>query len=103
MADWIVEPYLKNRNIVTKPMHHSVARRAWFAATCKQTPAILNFLECLKMYFAGADMNVDESEKKSIIKAHAAQMQKNIPESIVPNISTEILAPTLQAFNNYQY
>jgi len=104
MADWIVEPYLKNRNIVTKPMHHSVARRAWFAATCKQTPAILNFLECLKMYFAGADMNVDESEKKSIIKAHAIQLQKSVPENIMPGIlGTEILPPTAQGFKNYQY
>ena len=104
MADWIVEPYLKARNIVTKPMHHTVARRAWFAATCKQTPAILNFLECLKMYFAGADMNVEESEKKSIIKAHATQIQKGMPESIESRlISNEILATTAHNFKNYQY
>jgi LysR family transcriptional regulator for metE and metH len=60
MADWIVEPYLKDRNIVVRPLHHSIAKRVWFAATCKQTPAIQNFLECLKMYFSGADMNTEE-------------------------------------------
>lgn len=60
MADWIVEPYLRERNIVVKPLHNSVAKRAWFAATCKQTPAIQNFLECLKMYFSGVDLNADE-------------------------------------------
>jgi LysR family transcriptional regulator for metE and metH len=52
MADWIVKPYLNGRNIVTKPLHHSVAKRAWYAATIKQTPAIQNFLECLKMHFS---------------------------------------------------
>src|SRR3569833_2245121 len=71
MADWNVEPYLAGRNIVTKPMHHSVAKRAWFAATCKQTPAIQNFLECLKLYFSGADMNVEEPEKRQIVQEHA--------------------------------
>ena len=59
MADWIVKPYLKNKDIVAKPMHHSIARRAWYAATCKQTPAIQNFLECLKMYFSGVNLNDD--------------------------------------------
>src|ERR1700753_2138163 len=75
MADWIVEPYLKDRNIVAKPMHHSVAKRSWFAATCKQTPAIQNFLECLKMYFAGEDMTVGVDEKKELIEIHARQQQ----------------------------
>src|SRR6202012_3554712 len=65
IADWIVEPYLKNKNIVAIPMHHSVASRSWFAATCKQTPAIQNFLECLKMYFSGADMSIDDKESTS--------------------------------------
>jgi LysR family transcriptional regulator for metE and metH len=105
MADWIVEPYLKNRNIVTKPMHHSVARRAWFAATCKQTPAITNFLECLKMYFAGEDMNVAEVEKKKIIQAHATQVQKTLPDAVIPGmINNEVFVTnTVQNFKNYQY
>jgi LysR family transcriptional regulator for metE and metH len=51
MADWIVEPYLRGRNIVTLPLHHTIAQRTWYAATIKQTPAIQNFLECLKMHF----------------------------------------------------
>ena len=70
MADWIVEPYLKDRNIVTRPLHHSVGKRSWYAATCKQTPAIQNFLECLKMYFSGADMNVEETENEPIVIQH---------------------------------
>lgn len=63
MADWIVEPYLKGKNIVVKPLHHSVSKRTWFAATCKQTPAIQNFLECLKLYFAGEDLSIDEADQ----------------------------------------
>jgi len=70
MADWIVEPYLKDRNIVTRPLHHSVGKRSWYAATCKQTPAIQNFLECLKMYFSGADMDAEEMESESISIQH---------------------------------
>src|ERR1700761_2833310 len=65
MADWIVAPYLKDRNIMIKPLNHAVVKRSWFAATCKQTPAIQNFLECLKMYFSGADMSVDDNESTS--------------------------------------
>jgi LysR family transcriptional regulator for metE and metH len=71
MADWIVEPYLKDRNIVTRPLHHSVAKRSWYAATCKQTPAIQNFLECLKLYFAGADLRVNDNEGEAILVEHA--------------------------------
>lgn len=63
MADWIIEPYLKGKNIVVKHLHHTVARRTWYAATCKQTPAIQNFLECLKMYFAGEDLSIDENDQ----------------------------------------
>lgn len=63
MADWIVEPYLTGKNIVVKPLHHSISRRTWFAATCKQTPAIQNFLECLKMYFSGEYLSIDENDQ----------------------------------------
>src|ERR1700744_251523 len=97
MADGIVEPYLKDRNIITKGLHHSVARRAWYAATCKQTPAIQNFLECLKLYFLGADMNVEETEKKMIVNEHALPRAAGIA----------IMAPAkkvdLQDIRNYQY
>jgi LysR family transcriptional regulator for metE and metH len=102
MADWIVEPYLAGRNIVTKPLHHSVAKRAWFAATCKQTPAIQNFLECLKMYFSGADMNVEEVEKKQIIKEHVIQKQAIAPPAA--RFSQEAVAVNaVQDIRNYQY
>jgi len=102
MADWIVEPYLSNKNIVAKPMHHSVARRSWFAATCKQTPAITNFLECLKLYFSGADMNIDESEKKKIIEEHAAKL--TVQPSPLVRMNKEVTAfNTVQDFRNYQY
>ena len=53
MADWIVEPYLQGKNIVVRPLPPMIAKRTWYAATCKQTPAILNFLECLKHHFSG--------------------------------------------------
>jgi len=102
MADWIVEPYLAGRNIVTKPLHHSVAKRAWFAATCKQTPAIQNFLECLKLYFAGADMDVEEGEKKTIVQEHA--MQKQAGAIAVPRFNKEPAAfSKVHDIKNYQY
>jgi LysR family transcriptional regulator for metE and metH len=107
MADWIVKPYLKDRNIVAKPLHHSVAKRAWFAATCKQTPAILNFLECLKMYFSGADMSADETEKKQIIQEHVVvQKQVAMPQTTAPItriIKEAACFNTVQDFKNYQY
>ncbi|TWI95893.1 LysR family transcriptional regulator for metE and metH [Mucilaginibacter frigoritolerans] len=105
MADWIVEPYLKGRNIVTKPLHHSVAKRAWYAATCKQTPAILNFLECLKMYFAGEDMSVDEPEKKIIIQEHVSPRQKsNVVASVGAKFINEPIASSVaQDIKSYQY
>ena len=103
MADWIVEPYLKDRNIVAKPLHHSVAKRAWFAATCKQTPAIQNFLECLKMYFSGADMSVDESEKKQIINEHVIKKQALIQASAIKFNKKARAGNAVQDFKNYQY
>jgi LysR family transcriptional regulator for metE and metH len=90
MADWIVEPYLKDRNIVVKPLHHSIAKRAWFAATCKQTPAIQNFLECLKMYFSGVDLNADEPE----IPEYTGTMQAVAPFTRYNAV---------QDIKNYQY
>ena len=104
MADWIVEPYLAGRNIVVKPLHHSIAKRAWFAATCKQTPAIQNFLECLKMYFSGADMNVEETEKKQIITEHTTRKQENMAVAPAAILSKEVLVVNnAQNFSNYQY
>jgi LysR family transcriptional regulator for metE and metH len=103
MADWIVAPYLQGRNIVTKPLHHSVAKRAWFAATCKQTPAILNFLECLKMYFSGADMSVDETEKKQIMQENATPKQTVTQKAAAPIFQKEVAFNNVHDFKNYQY
>ena len=101
IADWIVEPYLKNKNIVAIPMHHSVASRSWFAATCKQTPAIQNFLECLKMYFSGADMSIDSEEMKNVIQEHEVRKQPIVHPAM---IFTKPLGITQAAdFKNYQY
>lgn len=58
MADWIVNPYLEIKNIVAIPINTQTARRTWYAATCKQTPAIHNFLCCLKQHFAEQDNGV---------------------------------------------
>lgn len=66
MADWIVEPYLANRNIVIKPLHHSVGKRTWYAATIKQSPAINNFLACLKDYFANMKMTGVDNEVQQV-------------------------------------
>lgn len=103
MADWIVEPYLKNKNIVSRPLHHIIAKRAWFAATCKQTPAIQNFLECLKMYFAGEDMTVDEGGHggKSQLIVNAAPAEQ-LPTSAVFTRPSVAFTQS-QDFKNYQY
>jgi LysR family transcriptional regulator for metE and metH len=105
IADWIVEPYLKDRNIVAKPMHHSVARRSWFAATCKQTPAIQNFLECLKMYFSGADMTVDIPEKQQLIEAHASKAQNAAQLAAGTSVFTKpsIALNGTDDYRKYQY
>lgn len=52
MPDWIVKPYLKNRDIVAIPVSLTIDRRMWYAATIKDTPAIKNFVDCLQAYFA---------------------------------------------------
>jgi LysR family transcriptional regulator for metE and metH len=71
MADWIVKPYLKNRNVVAKPLHHSVAKRTWYAATCKDTPVIQNFLSCLKMYFAENEMCMEKEGFEELLELQA--------------------------------
>ncbi|WP_428330634.1 LysR family transcriptional regulator [Mucilaginibacter sp.] len=105
MADWIVEPYLKGRNIVAKPLHHSVSKRAWFAATCKQTPAIQNFLECLKMYFSGADMSVDEPEVLQTEQHLALPMQASIQKTTPSpaKFTKEVAFNAFDDIKNYQY
>jgi LysR family transcriptional regulator for metE and metH len=101
MADWIVAPYLKDRNIVVKPLHHSVAKRSWFAATVKQTPPIVNFLECLKMYFAGMDMAVEEGVKDFISRE---DIGRSLPLAANSDIKNHVVNfATKQDFRNYQY
>ncbi|WP_158828142.1 LysR family transcriptional regulator [Mucilaginibacter lacusdianchii] len=53
MADWIVKPYLNGTDLVTLSLPEAISQRTWYAATCRQTPAIQNFLHCLKLHFAG--------------------------------------------------
>lgn len=62
MADWIVKPYLKGTNLITVPLPEYFARRTWYAATCRQAPAIQNFLQCLKMHFSG-ELAIKEAAK----------------------------------------
>jgi LysR family transcriptional regulator for metE and metH len=101
MADWIVAPYLKDRNIVTRPLHHTVGKRSWYAATCKQTPPIQNFLTCLKMYFSGADMNVEENEGEAILMQHAMGKSAGIiPTKRYRNAGN---LNAVQDVRNYQY
>jgi len=68
MADWIVRPYLETKNIIAIPLSPIIARRTWYAATCKQTPAIQNFLTCLKSYFSEnmADKNVAATMSQAV-------------------------------------
>lgn len=51
LADWIVQPYLESKRIQAKPLPPEVAQRVWYAATCRQSPAINNFRDCLKLHF----------------------------------------------------
>lgn len=62
LADWIVQPYLETKNIRAIKMPPEVAKRTWYAATCRQTPAINNFLECLKQHFADMRLALDEGD-----------------------------------------
>lgn len=103
MADWIVEPYLKGRNIVAVPLHKSIAKRNWYAATCKQTPAILNFLECLKLYFSGADMNTDENNEQITKREHLFPNQNEAPAATPVFAKQQMVSNGVQAIKNYQY
>lgn len=51
MANWIISPYLKTKDIVARPLAPDVSRRTWYAATCKDNVPIRNFLSCLKTHF----------------------------------------------------
>jgi LysR family transcriptional regulator for metE and metH len=78
-----------------------VASRSWFVATCKQTPAIQNFLECLKMYFSGADMSIDEAEMKTVIQEHEVRKQPIVSPALV--FRKPVGITQAQDFKDYQY
>jgi LysR family transcriptional regulator for metE and metH len=63
MPDWIVKPYLRNHDIVAIPISKTIDRRTWYAATIKDTPAIQNFVSCLKEYFGNYEP-VESSQKR---------------------------------------
>jgi len=65
MPDWIVKPYLKNRNIVAVQVSLTIDRRMWYAATMRQTPAIQNFIACLKTYFNSDLMSAIKPNKET--------------------------------------
>ncbi len=52
MSDMVIKPYLKWRNMVSRPLPPVIAPRTWYAATKQQTPALQRFLQSLKAYFA---------------------------------------------------
>ncbi|KAI9452606.1 transcriptional regulator, LysR family [Russula earlei] len=58
LADWIIQPYLETRDIVIKPLPAEVAKRTWYAATCKHNVPIKNFLDCLKYHFSEMTMKI---------------------------------------------
>jgi LysR family transcriptional regulator for metE and metH len=54
------------------------------------------------MYFSGADMNVEEIEKKQIIKEHAIQKQAIVPPAAILNKDAVVFTAG-QDIRNYQY
>ncbi len=56
LADWIAQPYLDTREIVAFPIPDDIARRTWYAATCRESLHIRNFLKCLKYHFSEMTM-----------------------------------------------
>lgn len=61
MANWIVSPYLKTKDIVARPLAPDLARRTWYAATCRDNLAIRNFLHCLKTHFPSIICKADKA------------------------------------------
>ncbi len=66
LADWIVLPYLETKNIIAKPLPPEVAKRTWYAATCKQNLPIRNFLETLKYHFSEMTMSTSDEQRKEL-------------------------------------
>lgn len=72
LADWIVQPYLETKSIQAKILPAEVAQRTWYAATCRQSPAINNFLDCLKLHFTDMQRSLTGKEAFST-PAHDAR------------------------------
>lgn len=68
LADWIVQPYLETKNILAKKLPPEVANRTWYAAACRQSPAINNFLDCLKLHFADMHVSLEDKEVVKMTK-----------------------------------
>lgn len=58
MSDMVIKPYLQTRSIVSRPLPDIIAPRTWYAATKQQTPALQNFLCCMKGYFSRGEGEV---------------------------------------------
>ena len=86
-----------------KPLNHAIVKRSWFAATCKQTPAIQNFLECLKMYFSGADMSVDDKESTSYTMPQERITGKPVAPAIDDYQNAVANFSQVHDIRNYQY
>ncbi|MBC9909578.1 LysR family transcriptional regulator [Chitinophaga varians] len=55
-ATWAIAPYLKNRDLVTLPLHTPMRKRTWKAACIDQhNPLIRQFAEHIRQYFKAAD------------------------------------------------
>ena len=55
MSDFVAKPYMQGRDVIMRPLPAVIGKRAWYAATTQQTPAIQNFSACLKNHFAGVE------------------------------------------------
>lgn len=72
MADWIVQPYLESKDIVARHLPAEVGKRTWYAATCKQTVAIRNFLDVLKYHFSEMTMKINTQKGDFFIPSQPA-------------------------------
>jgi LysR family transcriptional regulator for metE and metH len=75
LADWIVQPYLETKDIRAIKLPPEVSKRTWYAATCRQTPAINNFLACLKQHFTSLRRTLDEKENQQQANMQPAQVK----------------------------
>jgi LysR family transcriptional regulator for metE and metH len=77
LADWIIQPFLDKKNIVAKPLPGDVARRTWYAATCKQNAVIKNFLDCLKQHFTEINLAMNNADEHATTPSFMHQLLLN--------------------------